>query len=74
MRQSGASSTLLTTVVMCGFLSMMTCPITRFHGSSSSRMFTCAMCPTLSKELGTSDPAGSSFCAMQPYNDANVAR
>lgn len=54
--------TLLTMVLSAGFLSSRTCPMRPLKGSCSARRLRCAMCPTASKELGTSMPAGSSFC------------
>lgn len=61
-RASGKHCTLLTTVLMEGFLSSSTWAISCLWGNSSSRRFRCAMCPTLSNELGSSIMPGSAFC------------
>ena len=65
-------------LIFGAFLSSSTRPMTRLKGSSSSRRFRCAMWPTVSKEPGTSEPAGSSACApvaaQQPHRRSASAR
>lgn len=63
-RNRRRAHTLFTTVRMLGFLSRMTWPMRCLWGVSSSRMLRCAMWPTVSNELGTSDPSGSSLCRV----------
>jgi hypothetical protein len=50
---------LFTTERICALLSSMTCAMMCLYGPCSSRKFTCAMCPTVSNEQGTSISSGN---------------
>jgi hypothetical protein len=68
------SLTLLTTVLMAGFLSIRIFAMSSLCGSCCSRRLRCAICPMASKDEGMSTPFGSNFCSTCKHTNFSAIR